>query len=1169
MVSTPWYQRQLNQLTALQQEWQPRRRALSLLLIAGSILGVGVTALTSYWFVRGLILDSLKEKALLRVQKSGEEIDTWLSGRLSEVRAMASTYDVRSMNWDIAGPYLQLEQDRLPDYWMFILVNADGNYYTTRVPGFAKDKSGKPLNLKDREYFQTAMQGETQVSDMVISKTTGKRQINISVPIWSFPPANYETLPDDRLKLRQESLAFYNFPTDPTAKPQVIGNLAGNIPVSHVTQVVSKTELGKGSYAFALDAKGVPIAHPEPRYLDGIKSFLNSDNRELASVARQMVDRRTDIQMLQLNGKWVYVAHAPMNQARWSVALVIPRENLEEKLVPLNLLASVVGALIGAATFFALRQVHLLEKARELAGKEALLNRLTDRIRNSLELDTILQTTVDELGTLLKLDRVEFARLQPDRQRLEIVCEYRRDGVPVQLREFSLQRLGGIAERMCRGERIRVSDVRNIPELSPAIRRIYQRLLIGSYVALPVRLPEGDSSGYLICARSKPCLWSNHEVELLTAVTDQLAIAINQARLYARTQEQVDIVSQQALQLTQTSSRLTETLAHLTAIMDNLVDSLLVTDMQGMITQHNPALLKMFGIEEPNIIGLSCCEVFSREVTNLIAQAEQQPMQVFTAEVALSEKRIGLAVATAIFKTGDRAGQNSNVKEETSDIIGTVVLVRDITSEKEVDQMKTDFISTVSHELRTPLTSVLGFTKIIQKRLEEVVFPAVATDDRKVQRTIRQVDENLKIIASEGERLTTLINDVLDIAKMEAGKIDWRMEPLSIVEVVDRAIAATSALFQTRNLLLVKEVDPDLPMVLGDRDRLIQVVINLLSNAVKFTDDGSVTCRASQQGDGLVVSVVDTGMGIAPGDRDKVFEKFKQVGDTLTEKPKGTGLGLPICKQIVEHHGGQIWVESEIGQGSTFSFNLPILPTDDSTQIQRIHLETLLQHFNHTGEDVQTNPNGLKTILIVDDEVPIRHLLRQYLEAEGYLVEEARDGREAIARIKQVKPHLVILDIVMPEMNGFDAAAVLKNDPQTMGIPIIILSVAQEEQRGNRLGVDCYLTKPIDSEKLLQTVNDLISQGSSRRKVLVVDENEPGIKTLIDVLQSRGFTVMEVSSDTELVEKALVAQPDMVIANARFWEHSTAVKTLKFEKGFENILFLLIAEQTNNGSTQS
>jgi signal transduction histidine kinase/ligand-binding sensor domain-containing protein len=243
---------------------------------------------------------------------------------------------------------------------------------------------------------------------------------------------------------------------------------------------------------------------------------------------------------------------------------------------------------------------------------------------------------------------------------------------------------------------------------------------------------------------------------------------------------------------------------------------------------------------------------------------------------------------------------------------------------EEASEAKSVFLSNVSHELRTPLTSVLGFTKIIKNRLEEKVFPLLQTDDRKTQRTIDQVAENLTVVVAEGERLTALIENVLDLAKIEAGKIEWKMETLAVPEIIERATAATASLFENTALKFVKYLDGELPEITGDRDKLIQVVINLISNAVKFTQKGSVTCRAERKDSEIVISVSDTGIGISAEDQPKVFEKFMQVGDTLTDKPKGTGLGLSICKEIVEHHGGRIWVESEIGKGSTFSFALPV-----------------------------------------------------------------------------------------------------------------------------------------------------------------------------------------------------------------------------------------------------
>jgi signal transduction histidine kinase/DNA-binding response OmpR family regulator len=474
---------------------------------------------------------------------------------------------------------------------------------------------------------------------------------------------------------------------------------------------------------------------------------------------------------------------------------------------------------------------------------------------------------------------------------------------------------------------------------------------------------------------------------------------------------------------------------------------------------------------------------------------------------------------------------------------------------EEADAAKSSFLSTVSHELRTPLTSVLGFAKIIRRRLEERLFPLIPEEDRKVQQAKRQVIENLDVVVSEGERLTKLIDDVLDLAKIEAGKFTWNMAKVSVADVIERAISATASLFEAKKLNLVREVDSDLPAVNGDQDRLIQVVINLISNAVKFTDTGSITLSAHLKDAELVVGVKDSGIGIASGDQQKVFEKFKQVGDTLTDKPKGTGLGLPICKEIVEYHGGRIWVESEPGQGSTFSFTLPTIGQEQLELLpvrRSVDIESLVRQLRERVPDHHVRN---KFVLVVDDDPNIRSLLQQELSEAGYVVRLAEDGRKALALIREETPGLIILDVMMPEMNGFDVAAVLKNDPATMDIPIIILSVVEDKERGFRLGVDRYLTKPIDTASLFHEVDALLDQGKSKRKVMVVDEDVSTIRTLTDVLVTRGYEVVE-SNGSELVSRAVSSKPDIIILSSLL-SSDEAVRSLRFEKGMENVLFLI------------
>ncbi len=244
---------------------------------------------------------------------------------------------------------------------------------------------------------------------------------------------------------------------------------------------------------------------------------------------------------------------------------------------------------------------------------------------------------------------------------------------------------------------------------------------------------------------------------------------------------------------------------------------------------------------------------------------------------------------------------------------------------QETDKRKTEFLSIASHELRTPLAAVLGYTKIIKNRLEDVIFPNVATEDSKVVMSMSKVQNGLDTLVLEGRRLTDLINDLLDIEKIESGETEWKTEHVSVAEIIKHATDLTRSSFEENCIELIIDVEDELPEVVGDTGRLEQVVINLISNAVKFTENGTITCRARNINSELVISVIDTGRGIPGGDHEKIFEKFKQSGTVIKGKQKGTGLGLPICKEIVKHHGGRIWVESELGKGSTFIFTLPHL----------------------------------------------------------------------------------------------------------------------------------------------------------------------------------------------------------------------------------------------------
>jgi PAS domain S-box-containing protein len=369
---------------------------------------------------------------------------------------------------------------------------------------------------------------------------------------------------------------------------------------------------------------------------------------------------------------------------------------------------------------------------------------------------------------------------------------------------------------------------------------------------------------------------------------------------------------------------LQDTLAYLTTIIDNMADGLIVVDKVGVINHINPAASEMFGKAEFEMIGKNI-EILGEKLNKLVEKSLSTE-EVVSTEINLVNQKVGKAVAKSIKK------EYFSEESEAKGILGSVILIRDITQEKEVDRLKTEFITVVSHELRTPLTSILGFVEMINKKFVENVLPHLDMNDSKLSKAVSKINKNFKIILSEGERITSLINDVLDISKLESGKAIWNFGEISLKEVITDACKALSSLFEQKKLPCYIEVQPDLPAVYADKERLIQVVINLLSNALKFTEKGYIKCRAERNGDEILVSIEDTGIGIPEEEKERIFEKFKQVGDLIRGKPKGTGLGLPISKQIVEAHGGKIWVESKLGQGSIFYFTIPLKRKEEGSE---------------------------------------------------------------------------------------------------------------------------------------------------------------------------------------------------------------------------------------------
>ncbi len=580
-----------------------------------------------------------------------------------------------------------------------------------------------------------------------------------------------------------------------------------------------------------------------------------------------------------------------------------------------------------------------------------------------------------------------------------------------------------------------------------------------------------------------------------------------------------EIASGQA-EIEKKNEELEEERRKLKAVLENIADGLVVVDGQGRIVLANQAFCEFFNRGIETIHNRHISEVIDNpEFVRIILQVLEEPHKALTAQIRLCDGRFIKNVSSSI--------QIDNL------VSGVVSTFRDVTLEVEVDKMKTDFISTVSHELRTPLTSVLGFAKIIKKRLEDVIFSALEVKDGKVRKTMGQVRKNLDIIVSEGERLTALINDVLDLAKIESGRIEWRDEDVDVTEVFERAASAASALIQSKGLYLKKRIEGRGFIVRGDRDRLIQVVMNLFSNAVKFTDRGGITYRIKDRHGRVRCEVEDTGCGIPEGMLETIFEKFKQAGDTMTNKPWGTGLGLPICREIIRHHGGEIWADSREGGGSRFIFEIPLKEGAGPS----LEEKTLMRDLRVEKEILLTSvENHMKTrgaILTVDDDAHIRRMLRECLEEKGYGVMEAEDAKSAIARARTARPSLILLDVMMPDLSGYDVMRVLKNDELTRDIPVIVVSVLEDREKALMLGASDYITKPVDEERLLQSISRVLEEEpvQSRYRVLIIEKDRGALERIASMMKVRGFDVIGCSGLEDEIKEGLRQAPELVLVD--------------------------------------
>jgi two-component system, NtrC family, sensor kinase len=448
-------------------------------------------------------------------------------------------------------------------------------------------------------------------------------------------------------------------------------------------------------------------------------------------------------------------------------------------------------------------------------------------------------------------------------------------------------------------------------------------------------------------------------------------------------------------------------------------------------------------------------------------------------------------------------------------------------------QHKSQFLASMSHELRTPLNAIIGLT-------EMMVTNAARFGTEKAAEPLRRVHR-------AGTHLLGLINQVLDLSKIEAGKLELNPETVNLAPLIEEVMGTARQLAEQNKNRLIVESQPNLGPLTVDPMRLRQILLNLLSNACKFTKQGEVTLRVKKVVNGrnwIEIAVADTGIGMTPEQQAKLFEEFTQADSSTARQYGGTGLGLAITRKLARMMGGDVTLTSEPGKGSVFTVRLP--GSADSLASRS------------TGSDGR-RPPSIDCVLVIDDDATARELISDHLKAEGFSVVTAAGGVEGLKLAKELRPTAITLDVMMPDLDGWSVLAALRQDPDLADIPVIMVTIVDEHRRGIALGAAGYLTKPIDRERLHRLVSRFRAPEPPTR-VLLVEDDAVQRERMRGWLEGPEWSVREAANGREALDRLKQGKPDVILLDLMMPEMDgfAVVAALQKEAGWRDIPVIVI-----------
>lgn len=808
----------------------------------------------------------------------------------------------------------------------------------------------------------------------------------------------------------------------------------------------------------------------------------------------------------------------------------------------LQTLSSNLGAAIENARLFDQTQ-HLLRVTEQRNRELTTINTVSTAIASELDLGALIHLVGEQIRSVFKTDIVYVALLDRESNTINFPYQYGEKLEALQLGQ-------GLTSRI-----IRSGEPLLINQDMQRQREQLDTTLVGrrarSYLGVPIFV-GGEAVGVVsVQSTTQEGLFTENDQHLLSTIAANVGIALQNARLFDELKHQEQYAQ--------------ETQRRMADIINFLPDATLVIDREGRVIAWNRAIEEMTGIASKEMLGKGNYEYA------LPFYGERRPILIDLVHLPRTEveqkyshiHRSGNVLTgeayTPALKDGARYlyATASALHDAHGNIVGAIETIRDITGRKhtedelkkarasaeQANQSKSAFLANMSHELRTPLNAIIGFTRIVRRKAEGVL-PEKQT-------------ENLDKVLTSADHLLNLINTVLDIAKIEAGRMDVLAANFRISALVDLCANTAQALLKP-TVTLEKQVDENLNVIYSDQDKIRQIVLNLLSNAAKFTHAGKIRLTAHRDGESLRISVRDTGIGISAEALPRLFKEFQQADSSTTRQYGGTGLGLSISRNLARLLGGELTVESELGQGSTFTLIIPI--QYKSTSVPALDEEPGLPSDRDPAaaqEAAQTPEVGYakKHILVIDDDPDAVYLLQENLDQQVFEIIGARNGQDGLRIAREQHPHAILLDIVMPGTDGWQVLHDLKADSSTANIPVVLLTIVDNKALGFQLGAAAYLLKPLDAAEVRDALNHVTGMNSHRPKRVLVVDDDPNIPDMLrQVLPESEFS-LEAAPGGEAGLQAIAAQPPDILLLDLLMPHPD---------GFEVIERLRENPQTHN-----